>query len=166
MKGIYAWNCYKYFSFQNPPKLTTNCPKAWEYDDTFHQRGFSQYSLLTTDFCYIFIFVKVLQRKIISRVCVSKVNEWEKERDFKELPHMIMEADTSTFFRIGQRLDTQKKVLQLKFVRSLLAECPLPWEVSVLFFCFLFFLLRSSTDRTGPTNIMKDNLVYSKYTEL
>lgn len=139
MKGIYAWNCYKYFSFQNPPKLTTNCPKAWEYDDTFHQRGFSQYSLLTTDFCYIFIFVKVLQRKIISRVCVSKVNEWEKERDFKELPHMIMEADTSTFFRIGQRLDTQKKVSAAAQVCTQPAS-RMPSSLRGISFVFLFFV--------------------------
>ena len=84
-----------------------------------------------------------------------------KEIYFKELAHMLMEAEKSTICRVGcQAASLEGPMVRFEFKGRLLQNSLLLWRGHP------FVLFRPSADGVRPTHIMEDNLLYSKSTDL
>ena len=94
-------------------------------------------------------------------VCVcaqrKRQREWEREIDFKELAHTIIEANEAKTCRVGQQAGDPKKSQCCSSI--LKAVC---WQNSFLLGRGIFLLFRPSTIWMSLTHIMQNKLFFSK----
>ena len=88
--------------------------------------------------------------------------EKEREIDFRELAHVIMETGKSKFCRVVQQTGNPGEQCCFEVWISSAGRIPPCWWVGRS----VFVLFRPLTDWTDPTHTMECNLLYSKLSNL